>query len=54
MTIPGYSMATAAQFVGRELGTSDWVAVDQQRIDRIAQCTGDHQWIHVDVDRAKR
>jgi acyl dehydratase len=54
MAIAEYSMATAAQFVGRELGTSDWVAVDQERIGRFADCTGDHQWIHVDVDRAQR
>jgi acyl dehydratase len=54
MGIAEYSMATAAQFVGRELGTSDWVAVEQERIDRFAACTGDHQWIHVDVDRARR
>jgi acyl dehydratase len=54
MAVAQYSMATVAQFVGRELGTSDWVAVDQDRIDRFADCTGDHQWIHVDVDRARR
>ena len=52
--IDGYRMASVPQFVGRELGTSDWVAVDQDRIDRFAACTGDHQWIHVDVERAKR
>ena len=54
MAIPHYSMATAAQFVGRELGASDWVAVDQDRIDAFAACTGDRQWIHVDVARARR
>jgi acyl dehydratase len=54
MTIPNYSMATVAQFVGRELGTSDWVKVDQECINQFAACTGDRQWIHVDVDRAKR
>jgi acyl dehydratase len=47
-------MATAAQFVGRELGTSAWVTVDQDRIDRFADCTGDRQWIHVNVERARR
>jgi acyl dehydratase len=51
--IPGYSMASVPQFVGTELGTSDWIAVEQQRIDQFAACTGDHQWIHVDVERAK-
>ena len=54
MVIPGYSMATAAQFAGRELGTSDWVIVDQARINQFADCTGDRQWIHVDADRARR
>ena len=47
-------MATAPDFVGRELGTSNWVVVDQSRIDQFANCTGDRQWIHVDVERATR
>ena len=42
-------LATAA---GETLGSSDWVAVDQERIDRFADATGDHQWIHVDTERA--
>jgi len=54
MTIPDYTMTTAPQFAGRELGASDWVTVDQDRIDRFAACTGDRQWIHVDVERARR
>lgn len=54
MTIAGYSMQSLPHFVGHELGTSDWTAVDQQRIDRFAECTGDRQWIHVDVERARR
>ncbi|HKF71472.1 MAG TPA: MaoC family dehydratase [Stellaceae bacterium] len=54
MAIPNYTMTTAPQFVGQELGASDWVAVDQERIDRFATCTGDRQWIHVDVERARR
>jgi acyl dehydratase len=49
-----YSMATAPQFVGCELGVSGWVALDQDRIDAFAACTGDRQWIHVDVERAER
>lgn len=53
-TLPTYSMATAAEFVGRELGTSGWVTVDQSRIEQFATCTGDHQWIHLDADRARR
>jgi len=38
--------------VGTDLGASDWITVDQQRIDRFADATDDHQWIHVDPDRA--
>lgn len=53
-TIPQYSIATAPDFVGREFGVSDWVTVDQDRIDQFAACTGDRQWIHVDVGRARR
>src|SRR2546429_10014127 len=40
--------------VGRELGPSEWITVDQPTIDKFADATGDHQWIHVDVERAKR
>src|SRR5215468_8149823 len=54
MSISQYAMATAPQFVGRELGASSWVTVEQDRIDQFATCTGDRQWIHVDVDRATR
>ena len=38
--------------VGEELGTSDWLEVDQKRIDLFADATGDHQWIHVDPGKA--
>ncbi len=54
MALAGYRMATLAEFVGREIGTSGWHVVDQRRIDEFADCTGDRQWIHVDVDRARR
>src|SRR3954469_25810040 len=40
--------------VGTEIGVSDWQQVTQQQIDRFADATGDDQWIHVDVERAKR
>jgi len=40
--------------IGEDIGTSDWVLVDQAMIDKFADATGDHQWIHVDVERAKR
>jgi acyl dehydratase len=39
---------------GREIGVSDWCAVSQDRINKFADATGDHQWIHVDRERAKR
>src|SRR5690606_23845464 len=39
--------------VGTQLGASDWLTVDQKRIDGFADATGDHQWIHVDPERAK-
>ena len=54
MTTAQFSMANAAQFAGRELGMSEWIALDQDRIDAFAACTGDRQWIHVDVERSKR
>jgi acyl dehydratase len=39
--------------VGTSLGSSEWVEIDQARIDTFADATGDHQWIHVDPERAK-
>jgi acyl dehydratase len=39
--------------VGEDIGTSDWVEIAQERVDQFADATGDHQWIHVDVERAK-
>jgi acyl dehydratase len=41
-----------AAAVGENLGTSDWLRIEQERVDRFAEATGDHQWIHVDVERA--
>jgi len=38
--------------VGTDVGSSDWIDIDQQRIDLFADATGDHQWIHVDPERA--
>ena len=43
-----------AAHIGKELGPSEWITVDQAMIDKFAEATGDHQWIHVDVERAKR
>jgi acyl dehydratase len=47
---------TPAALVGTEgtkLGPTDWLAIDQDRVNGFAEVTGDHQWIHVDVERAK-
>jgi acyl dehydratase len=54
MNATEYRMDTLARFVGKEIAVSDWVVVDQARIDEFADCTGDRQWIHVDVERATR
>ncbi len=43
-----------ASLVGKDLGESDWIEVSQERIDTFADATDDHQWIHVDVERAKK
>jgi acyl dehydratase len=48
------TFATLDNFVGKELGVSEWVTVDQTMIDKFADCTGDHQWIHIDAERARR
>ena len=47
------SLAALQPLVGREVGLSDWIVVDQARIDRFAEATDDHQWIHVDAERAR-
>jgi acyl dehydratase len=52
--VSNLTLAGLSDRIGQELGLSDWVAIDQPRIDTFALCTGDHQWIHVDVERAKR
>lgn len=46
------SPAALLDATGQDLGCSDWVEVDQNRIDLFADATGDHQWIHVDPERA--
>jgi acyl dehydratase len=49
-----FTISQLGERIGQELGVSDWVTIDQSRIDKFAACTGDHQWIHVDVERAER
>ncbi len=43
-----------SSLVGEEVGVSDWVEISQDRVNQFADATGDHQWIHVDVERATR
>ena len=47
------NVAELADCVGEEIGVSDWFSIDQNRINDFADATGDHQWIHVDPERAK-
>lgn len=47
------SLADLPPLVGQEVATSDWITVTQEQVNLFAQATGDHQWIHVDVERAK-
>lgn len=51
------SFNTVADYIaekGKEIGVSDWVQIDQDRINKFADATGDHQWIHVDPERTKK
>ena len=52
-TVTRYAhLADMAALVGQDIGASDWVQIDQERINQFAQATGDHQWIHLDPVRA--
>lgn len=48
------TFAELKTMVGRDLSVSEWVLIDQQRIDQFAQATGDTQWVHLDAERARR
>ena len=48
------TFAELPSMVGKETGVSDWVEITQERVNKFADATGDHQWIHVDVERATR
>ncbi len=48
------SPAELKDWIGKEIGASSWVSVTQDKINMFAEATGDHQWIHVDVERAKK
>ncbi len=47
------TLAELTALVGQEVATSDWITITQEQVNLFAQATGDHQWIHVDVERAK-
>ncbi|QII99561.1 MaoC family dehydratase [Stutzerimonas balearica] len=51
--MPQVPIEQLKDYIGKELGHSDWLTVDQERVDRFADCTGDHQFIHVDPERAR-
>lgn len=51
--MPFIPVAELKDHVGKELGKSEWLTIDQQRINQFAECTGDHQFIHVDPEKAK-
>lgn len=51
--MPAIKVDEIAGRVGEAMGTSDWIEVDQERINQFAECTGDHQFIHVNPDMAK-
>jgi acyl dehydratase len=48
------AIADIAGLVGTELGVSDWLEITQDRVNRFADATGDHQWIHIDIERATK
>ncbi|MFX7784477.1 MaoC/PaaZ C-terminal domain-containing protein, partial [Acinetobacter baumannii] len=48
------SLEELKSLAGQEVATSEWIAVTQEQVDRFAEATGDHQWIHVDPERAAR
>jgi acyl dehydratase len=47
------TLTELAACVGQEVAVSDWITITQERVNQFAQATGDHQWIHVDVERAR-
>lgn len=53
MSITVNGLDELKKLAGSDLGTSEWIEVTQERIDTFADATGDHQWIHVDPERAK-
>jgi acyl dehydratase len=48
------SIAELRSLIGQELAVTDWFAIHQERVTQFAEATGDHQWIHLDVERCKK
>jgi acyl dehydratase len=51
--MPTVDFKDLPDWVGKDIGTSDWLLIDQERVNQFAEATGDFQWIHLDVERAK-
>ena len=51
--MPFVAVADIKNYIGKELGRSEWLTIDQERINQFAECTGDHQFIHVNPEKAK-
>jgi len=51
--MPTVDFKDLPDWVGEDIGTSDWLLIDQERVNKFAEATGDFQWIHLDVERAK-
>lgn len=47
-------VAELKSYIGKDLGHSEWVTIDQDRVNKFAECTGDHQFIHIDEEKAKQ
>lgn len=54
MPVTKMPVGDLAKHVGEEIGVSSWICLEQERINEFAHCTGDHQWIHLDAERASR
>ncbi|MBO3276837.1 MaoC family dehydratase [Pseudomonas schmalbachii] len=52
--MPFVPASTLKDYIGKDLGHSEWITIDQQRINQFAECTEDHQFIHVDPEKAKQ
>ena len=54
MSVEGFTIDNLEEFVGKEMGVTEWFQIDQERVNQFADCTEDHQWIHVDVEKAEK